>query len=67
MVLAQLAAERPGFDPQAWPPWLQVLAGTLAAAFFVWVLIKLLKWALWLLFFAVLLGGSAWACWLLLH
>ncbi len=67
MVLAQLAADTGGFDPSAWPPWLQVLAGTFAAGLFIWLLIKLLKLALWLLFFAVVLGGSAWALWLLLQ
>jgi len=67
VVLAQLAADTGGFDPSAWPPWLQVLAGTFAAGLFIWLLIKLLKLALWLLFFAVVLGGSAWALWLLLQ
>jgi len=67
VVLAQLAAEFSRFDLGGHPPWLVVLVGTLAAALVIWILIKLLKWALWLLFFAVLLGGTAWALWLLLE
>jgi len=67
VVLAQAAAETFRFDPGDYPPWLVVLGATFAAALVIWILIKLLKWALWLLFFAVLVGGSAWALWLLLE
>jgi hypothetical protein len=67
VVLAQLAAEIPRLDLGGHPPWLVVLVGTFAAALLIWILIKLLKWALWLLFFAVLVGGIAWALWLLLE
>lgn len=67
MVLAQLAAEFPWLDLSAHPPWLVVIVGTFAAALVIWILIKLLKWALWLLFFGVLLGGTFWALWLLLE
>ena len=50
-------------DLSAYPSWLVVLCGTLMAALAIWVLIKLLKWALWLLFFGVLIGGLIWtAC-----
>ncbi|MSU65871.1 MAG: hypothetical protein EXS38_07170 [Opitutus sp.] len=52
-------------DLSAYPQWLVVLVGTLLAALLIWLMIKLLKVALWLLFFAVLLGGVAWAGWLL--
>ena len=54
-------------DLSAYPRWLVVLVGTLLAALAIWILMKLLKWALWLLFFAVLIGGLWWAGWLLLH
>ncbi len=53
------------FDLSAWPPWLLVLVGTLVAALGIWLGIKLLKLALWVMFFVVLLGGLAWAAWLL--
>lgn len=54
-------------DLSAYPRWLVVLVGTLVGALVIWLLIKLLKVALWLLFFAVLIGGLAWVGWLLLH
>lgn len=54
-------------DLSAYPRWLVVLVGTLVGALVIWLLIKLLKLALWLLFFAVLIGGLAWTGWLLLH
>ncbi len=54
-------------DLSQYPPWLVVLAGTLAAALIIWILMKVLKLALWLLFFAVLIGGIAWAGWLLVQ
>ena len=54
------------FDLSAYPDWLVVLVGTLVAALVIWILIKLLKWALWLLFFAVLIGGLFWVACLLL-
>ena len=52
-------------DLSAYPDWLLVLGGTLVVALVVWLLITLLKWTLWLLFFGVLIGGLAWAGWLL--
>lgn len=55
------------FDLSAYPRWLVVLGGTLVAALAIWLLIKLLKWTLWLLFFGVLIGGLLWAGWLLLR
>ena len=43
-----------------------IISGTaLLAALLIWLMIKLLKGALWLLLFAVLIGGVAWAGWLL--
>lgn len=54
-------------DVSAYPQWLVVLVLTLVAALGIWVLIKVLKLALWLLFFAVLFGGILWAGYLLLQ
>lgn len=54
-------------DLSSYPRWLVVLVGTLVGALVIWLLIKLLKVALWLLFFAVLVGGLAGVGWLLLH
>jgi hypothetical protein len=52
------------FDLSAYPQWMIVAVGTLVVALVVWILMKLLKWTLWLLFFGVLIGGLAWAGWL---
>jgi hypothetical protein len=54
-------------DLSGYPDWLLALVGTLVAAFVVWLMITLLKWALWFLFFLVLIGGLAWTGWLLLQ
>lgn len=67
-MLAAVVKETVTFvDLSAYPRWLLVLAATLVVAFGIWVLMKLLKWTLWFLFFAVVIGGSAWAFWLLLQ
>jgi hypothetical protein len=50
-------------DLSAYPRWEVVLAGTVVAALVIWIVMKLLKFALWLLFFIVLIGGCAWAGW----
>ena len=54
-------------DLSAYPKWLVVLVGTLLAALVIWITMKLLKWALWLLFFAVLVGGVLWTAFLLVN
>jgi hypothetical protein len=54
-------------DLSAYPDWLVVLGGTLLTALIVWLLITLMKWALWILFYVVLVGGVLWAGWLLLR
>jgi hypothetical protein len=54
-------------DLSAYPKWLVVLVGTLVAALVIWITMKLLKWALWLLFFAVLIGGALWTAFLLVN
>lgn len=53
-------------DLSGYPDWLLVLGGTLLAALVVWLLIKVLKWTLGLLFLGVLIGGVIWAGWLLI-
>jgi hypothetical protein len=65
VLLAEVVSKTFFIDLSAYPRWLVVLVGTLAAALVIWILMKLLKWTLWLLFFAVLIGGLVWAGWLL--
>ena len=66
-MLAEVVTNSYLLDLSAYPKWLVVLIGTLAAALIIWILIKLLKLALWLLFFAVLFGGFFWAGFLLMN
>lgn len=54
-------------DLSAYPRWLVVLVGTLLLAAAIWIGMKVLKLALWLLFFAVVIGGIAWAVWELIR
>jgi hypothetical protein len=51
-------------DLSAYPRWLVVAVGTLVLAFVLWVMMKLLKWTLWIAVFVVLVGGLTWAAWL---
>ena len=48
-----------------YPQWLVVACGTIVAAAAIWVLMKLLKWTLWVLLFAVLAIGLGTAAWLM--
>ncbi|MBI5769916.1 MAG: hypothetical protein HZA93_19225 [Verrucomicrobia bacterium] len=64
---AEAVAKSYFIDLSGWPQWVVVLVGTLAAVFLIWLLMKLLKLALWLFFFLVLIGGLAWAAWLLVN
>jgi hypothetical protein len=50
-----------------YPDWLVVAGATLAAALALWLLLKLLRLALWLLLFGVLLVGLSTAVWLVFH
>jgi hypothetical protein len=50
----------------AYPRWLIIAAATLVAVLLIWVVAKLLEWALWLLLIAVIVGGLAWAIWAVL-
>ena len=67
MLLAEVVTQTYFLDLSAQPRWLVVLVGTLVAALIIWIAMKLLKWTLWLLFLAVLIGGCAWAGWELAH
>ena len=66
-LLAETVSKTYLFDFSGWPQWAIVLVGTLAAALIIWILIKLMKLALWFLLFGVLIGGVCWAGYLLLH
>jgi hypothetical protein len=50
-----------------YPDWLVVAGATLAVALALWLLLKLLRLALWLLLFGVLLVGLTTAVWLVFH
>ena len=70
MLLAQtteVASRTYFFDLSAYPRWLVVLVGTLILALLIWIGMKVLKVALWVLFFVILVGGIAWAGWELLQ
>jgi hypothetical protein len=54
------------FDSLAeYPHWFVVACATLAAVAVLWLLVRLLKAALWLLFFGVLFVAVSSALWLL--
>lgn len=68
MLLAEVMFQKTwDVDLSQYPQWLVVLVGTLGAALVIWIAMKLLKVALWLLFFVVLFGGIGWALWLLVR
>ena len=67
MLLAEVVTRTFFVDLSAYPKWLVVLVGSLVAALVIWILIKALKWTLWLLFFGVLVGGVLWAGYLLIN
>lgn len=50
-----------------YPEWFVVACVTIVAAVAIWVLVKLLKWALWALLIGVLVVGGATVAWLLLR
>ena len=62
-VFAEVVSKTYFVDLSAYPRWLVILGGTVLLALAIWIGMKLLKVALWLLFFAVLIGGFAWAVW----
>lgn len=67
VLFAEVVTKSYFVDLSAYPKWLVVFVGTLAAALIIWIMIKLLKWTLWLLFFGVLVGGMLWAAYLLVN
>ena len=68
MLLAEVVFRKTwDVDLSQYPQWLVVLVGTLVVALVVWIAMKLLKVALWLLLFVVLCGGIGWALWLLVR
>jgi hypothetical protein len=66
VLLAEVVTKTWFVDLGGYPQWLVVLVGTLLLAFGIWLLIKLLKLALWILFWLVLVGGLLWAMWLVI-
>ena len=66
VLLAQAVTKSYAYDLSGYPQWLVVLVGTLVAVLALWVLMKLLKWTLWILLFCVLIGGLLWTLSLLL-
>ncbi|MCF7689345.1 MAG: hypothetical protein K9M98_15765 [Cephaloticoccus sp.] len=50
-----------------YPRWFVVACLTVVAAVGLWLLVKVLKWTLYLVLAVVLLGGGATVVWLLLH
>jgi hypothetical protein len=50
-----------------YPHWFVVACMALAAALVLWVVLRLVKAALWILFFGVLLAAGSAAVWLLLR
>jgi hypothetical protein len=67
VLLAEVVTRTWFVDLSDYPRWLVVLGGTLVAALVIWILMKVLKVALWLLFYTVLIGGIGWALWLLVN
>jgi uncharacterized membrane protein YhdT len=52
---------------KGYPEWFVVACVTIVAAVAIWVLVKLLKWALWALLIGVLVVGGATVALLLLR
>ena len=67
VLFAQVITKSYFVDLSAYPKWLVVFVGTLVLALIIWIMMKLLKWALWLLFFGVLIGGVLWSLFLLIN
>jgi len=56
-----------GISLEGWPDWLVLVVGVLMAALAVWIVVKLIKLALWLLLALVVAGGLGALLWLLFH
>jgi len=50
-----------------YPRWLVALCVMIVLAAVIWIALKILKWTLWLLLFAVLIIGVGTALWLVLR
>lgn len=50
-----------------YPRWFVIACATLAAVVAIWLLAKLLKFALWLILIAVVVGGAALVLWKMFH
>ena len=50
-----------------YPPWFVAACVTIVAAVAIWIVVKLLKWALWALLIGVLVVGGATVALLLLR
>jgi hypothetical protein len=67
VLLALLAKTTTMLDSLAeYPRWFVVACGTIVAAIVIWIGMKLLKLALWLLLAVVLVAGLGTAAWLLI-
>ena len=67
MLLAETVTQTYFIDLSAYPRWLVVLVATCVVVVALWILMKVLKWTLWLLIIGVFLGGLAWAGWELMQ
>jgi hypothetical protein len=65
--LAQSVTKSASVDLSGWPQWAIVLVGTLVAVILIWIFMKVMKVALWILLFTVLVGGLLWTGRLLLN
>lgn len=63
VLLAEAVTQTFLVDLSAQPRWVIIGACTLVAVLGIWIVMKLLKWTLWLLLLVVLVGGLAWAGW----
>jgi hypothetical protein len=67
VLLAETVTQTYFIDLSAYPRWLVVLVATCVVVVALWILMKVLKWTLWLLIIGVFLGGLAWAGWELMQ
>jgi len=52
-----------GLSLEGYPDWLVLLVGVVVAALAIWIIVKLIKLALWVALVLVLAGGLATAAW----
>jgi hypothetical protein len=67
VLLAETVTQTYFIDLSAYPRWLVVFVATCVVVVALWILMKVLKWTLWLLIIGVFLGGLAWAGWELMQ